>query len=71
VAQSLPDNKVPRLAGRHGKGMGAKYQGQPIHAWTNISFFDGHVGLFQTLPIGKAGLGLRQETIFFLQKQSK
>lgn len=69
LAQSLVDNKVPRLAARHGKGNGVTYQGQPIHAWTNIAFFDGHVGLYQTLAIGKTGLGLNRDTIFFLQKQ--
>jgi len=69
LAASLVDNKVPRLAGRHGKGNGVQYKGQPIHAWTNIAFFDGHVGLYQTLPIGRQGLGIRQETIFFIQRQ--
>jgi prepilin-type processing-associated H-X9-DG protein len=71
LAASLVDNKVPRLAGRHGKGNGVKYNGQPIHAWTNMAFFDGHVSSFQTLAIGKTGLNLKQETIFFLQRQNK
>jgi prepilin-type processing-associated H-X9-DG protein len=71
-AQSLPDNKVPRIGARHGKKHGVTAAGTMIHAWTNIAFFDGHVSSFPTSLFGRNGLGsFRTETIWFIQRQHK
>ena len=36
-------------------------------AYTNLAFFDGHVGLYPTQPLSTKGiLSLSRETIFFV-----
>jgi prepilin-type N-terminal cleavage/methylation domain-containing protein/prepilin-type processing-associated H-X9-DG protein len=71
-AQTLVDNKVPRLGARHGKKHGPEAAGQKMHAWTNIGFFDGHVASYSSHVFGKQGLGaFRTETIWFIQRQHK
>jgi prepilin-type N-terminal cleavage/methylation domain-containing protein/prepilin-type processing-associated H-X9-DG protein len=56
-----------RLGARHGKKSGGG-----LNAWTNIAFFDGHVGKFDTAPICNPQNGLddlAQNTIFYLNLQ--
>jgi len=55
-------NQVPRLGARHGK---VSTSGRD--AYTNLAFFDGHVGLYPTQPLSTKGiLSLSRETIFFV-----
>jgi prepilin-type N-terminal cleavage/methylation domain-containing protein/prepilin-type processing-associated H-X9-DG protein len=55
-------NQVPRLGARHGK-----VSANGRDAYTNLAFFDGHVGLYPTRPLSTKGiLGLSSETIFFV-----
>ena len=71
-AQSIPENKVPRLGARHGKPHGIEASGMKTHAYTNIAFFDGHVTSYSTQIFGRQGLGaFRTETIWFIQRQHK
>jgi prepilin-type N-terminal cleavage/methylation domain-containing protein/prepilin-type processing-associated H-X9-DG protein len=62
---SYPNNSAPRLGARHGKKTA-----DGLNAFTNLAFFDGHVGLFPTEPISRLGFGgFKQDTIFFLNRQ--
>ena len=61
--------QIPRLGARHGTKMDGGH-----NAYTNIAFFDGHVGLFSTRPLeniaGPGGIGwFRNDTIFILSSQ--
>jgi prepilin-type N-terminal cleavage/methylation domain-containing protein/prepilin-type processing-associated H-X9-DG protein len=57
--------KLPRIGARHGKRTG-----DGLDAWTNIAFFDGHVGLYATLPFSLNGpSAFNRDTIFYLNKQ--
>jgi prepilin-type N-terminal cleavage/methylation domain-containing protein/prepilin-type processing-associated H-X9-DG protein len=70
-SSSKPELYLRRLGARHGKRTG-----DGRNAFTNLAFFDGHVGLYPTLPFqGKDSAGkyatqlMRQETIGFLSCQ--
>jgi prepilin-type N-terminal cleavage/methylation domain-containing protein/prepilin-type processing-associated H-X9-DG protein len=59
--------KLRRLGARHGQKTADKR-----NAYTNFAFFDGHVGLYPTLPL-QGGIGdlkkITRETIFFVRQQ--
>jgi prepilin-type N-terminal cleavage/methylation domain-containing protein/prepilin-type processing-associated H-X9-DG protein len=76
-----PSTKYPyiylrRLGARHGKRTA-----DSANAWTNFAFFDGHVGLYETLPYTRKStskttgtpdnslIDYYRETIFFVNKQ--
>jgi prepilin-type N-terminal cleavage/methylation domain-containing protein/prepilin-type processing-associated H-X9-DG protein len=62
---TYPDNKAQRMGARHGKKTA-----NGRDAFTNFAYFDGHVGLFPSQPISKAGFGaFTRDHVFFLRKQ--
>jgi len=56
---------VPRLGARHGKRTG-----DGLDAWTNMAFFDGHVGLYATIDFSINGVkNIRRDTIIYIKNQ--
>jgi len=62
---------LDRIGARHGKRTG-----DGLNAWTNLAFFDGHVGLYPTEKFVKAAHAndnalewLTSETIFYIRQQ--
>jgi prepilin-type N-terminal cleavage/methylation domain-containing protein/prepilin-type processing-associated H-X9-DG protein len=74
ASNAFPNIKLPRLGARHGKKTK-----DGANARTNLAFFDGHIGLYDTEPFtrdaktnpGKDNALVDQysETIFYLNKQ--
>ena len=64
-SNTYPDNKAQRLGARHGRKTATGRD-----AYTNFAFFDGHVAMYATQPISKAGFGaFTRDHVFFLRKQ--
>ena len=72
-SKTYPYIFLPRLGARHGKK-----SADGANAKTNLAFFDGHVGLYDTAPLVKVAnsksndnmlLDLYSGTIFYLNKQ--
>jgi prepilin-type N-terminal cleavage/methylation domain-containing protein/prepilin-type processing-associated H-X9-DG protein len=73
ASTTFPAIKLPRLGARHGKKTG-----NGANARTNMAFFDGHVGIYDTEPftrVAKSNANENQlvdqyaDVIFFLNKQ--
>jgi prepilin-type N-terminal cleavage/methylation domain-containing protein/prepilin-type processing-associated H-X9-DG protein len=72
-SKAFPSIYLPRIGARHGKK-----SADGANARTNLAFFDGHVGLVDTLPLTRRApsksndnmlLDLYADTIFYLNKQ--
>ena len=67
ASTSQPSLYLRRLGARHGQKTADKR-----NAYTNFAFFDGHVGLYPTLPYQKQAFEVAnyyRETIFFVTQQ--
>ena len=67
ASNSQPSLYLRRLGARHGQKTADKR-----NAYTNFAFFDGHVGLYPTLPYQKQAFEVQnyyRETIFFVTQQ--
>jgi prepilin-type N-terminal cleavage/methylation domain-containing protein/prepilin-type processing-associated H-X9-DG protein len=67
ASSSQPSLYLRRLGARHGQKTADKR-----NAYTNFAFFDGHVGLYPTLPYQKQAFEVAnyyRETIFFVTQQ--
>jgi prepilin-type N-terminal cleavage/methylation domain-containing protein/prepilin-type processing-associated H-X9-DG protein len=67
ASSSQPPLYLRRLGARHGQKTADKR-----NAYTNFAFFDGHVGLYPTLPYQKQAFEVQnyyRETIFFVTQQ--